>query len=815
MQDVRYAWRMISKAPSTTVTAIVTLALGIGATSAIFSFVNAILLSPLPGIGDADRVVTIGRTIDGQGFDNSSYPNYVDLRDQNAVFSDVAAVTPTPFSLSTADRAERLTGAAVTPNYFRTLGVRFARGRGLLDTDHLRPGGPAVAVISYGIWERLFGLDAGVVGRAVSIDGYPFQIVGVTARGFLGTDATTPQDLWVPLSMVATMPILPSFIRGVEVFQMREGVWIMLYARLKQNISVERADANVQAIAHRLRAYPGNEKNGWTVAPGVGLHPDDRRRVTRLAGLLFGAVGVLFLLGCANVATLTLSRAAARAREISVRLALGASRARLTRQLLTESLVLALLGGSAGLLVSYWATAGLSALLAGSSRLSIAADLSPDLRVLGFTLFTSCVAAGLFGLAPALQSSRANLVPGLKEAATAAPRQTRLRRAFVVVQLTLSIVLLVAAGLLLRSVRAFSAIQPGFDASKLILLTVEPSITGRYDDARLRLFYDRLLEGVHSIAGVEAATLARIAPVTPRGYGMSARIPDKPGSPVEKHGLQFNTVASNYFDVMRIPILRGRALNSRDTTGSPAVAVVNETAAQRFWPDEDALGKLVWISGEPVPRQVVGVAAIVKYRELVERPYPVAYFPMSQPYPMSEAPAVIHVRTPLPAAKLAAEVGREVHRLDPDVPVFDVKTVSRHIADSYWQQRLIGAVIGILAALALTLGSAGMYGVMAYAAAERTHEIGVRLALGAPATGIVRLFTAQAARIIAIGVVLGVALALAVTRVMASLLFGVTSRDPFTFAAAVVLLASVSLLACLGPAVRATRVDPMIAVRAE
>jgi hypothetical protein len=266
---------------------------------------------------------------------------------------------------------------------------------------------------------------------------------------------------------------------------------------------------------------------------------------------------------------------------------------------------------------------------------------------------------------------------------------------------------------------------------------------------------------------------------------------------------------------MRVPILRGRSLNAGDTVGSPLVTIVNETAAARYWPDEDAIGKLIQVSGEPAPRQVVGVAAVVKYRDLVERPYPLAYFSMSQPYPMSEAPAVIHVRTRLSPAAVAAHVAREVYRLDPDVPVFDVKSVSRHVADSYWQQRLIGIVIGILAALALTLGSVGMYGVMAYAAAERTREVGIRMALGASATAVVRLFTAAAARIIAIGVVLGLALSLAVTRVMAGLLFGVTPRDPLTFAAAVVLLASVSLLACLAPAVRATRVDPMIAVRAE
>lgn len=816
MRDVRYALRMLLKAPAMSVMAIVTLALGIGATSAIFSLVNATLVRPLPGIGEPDRVVTIGRTIDGEGFDNSSYLNYVDLRDQNTSFSDVAALKPAGFSLSTESRAVRVMGAVVTSNYFRTLGVRFARGAPFADSHEKGRDGSAVAVISYAVWAQHFGLDADIVGRTVAINGHPFQIAGVTARAFRGTDATSPQDVWLPLSAVRTVPIFPAFQRDIDWFQRRRGVWLMLYARLKPETSVAQASAQVQAIALRLRAYPENEKNGWRVAPGVGLDPDDRRQVVRLAGLLFAAVGVLFVLACVNVATLTLSRVTARAREVSVRLAVGASRARIVRQLLTESLMLALLGGLGGLLVAFWAAAGMSGLFSGSARFALAVDLSPDLRVLGFALASSCLAGILVGLAPALHSSRNALLPALKEAAGTARRPSRLRRALVVAQLTLSTVLLVGAGLLLQSVRAFNAIQPGFDATNLLLLTVEPSITGRYDDeARLRLFYGRLLERLRSVRGVEAATLARLAPVTPRGSGTHARIPDKPGSVVETSGLQFNTVAPDYFHVMGIPLLRGRSLSADDTAASPPVAVVNEMAARRFWPDEDAVGKLIWVAGEAAPRQVVGVAGVVKYRNLVEQSYPLAYYSILQPHPMPEAPAVLHVRARLPLATVVAAVEREVHALDPHVPVFDVKSVSRHVADSYWQQRVIGIVIGILAALALTLGSVGMYGVMAYAAAERTREMGIRLALGATATDIVRLFTVDAARLVATGALLGVILARAAARLMSTLLFGVTPGDPVTYASAVVLLAVVALVACTAPAVRATRVDPIIAVRAE
>jgi putative ABC transport system permease protein len=816
MHDLRYACRMLLKAPAVTAMAVVALALGIGTTSAIFAFINATLVRPLPGIGDPDRVVTIGRTVDGEGFDNSSYPNYLDLRDQNTVFSDVAALKPAALSLTTPSRAVRLAGAVVTGNYFRALGVRFARGGPFADEPDPAHAGSAAAVISHAVWAQHFGLDADIVGRKVAVNGHPFEIAGVTEGGFRGTDATSPHDVWLPLSALKTVPIFPACQRDIDWFQTRGGVWIMLYARLKPGTSLDQARAQVRAIAERLRAYPENEKNGWTVAPGAGLDPADRRQVVRVAGLLFAAVGVLFVLACANVATLTLSRVSGRAREIAVRLAVGASRRRIVRQLLTESLLLALFGGAAGVLVAFWATAGMARLFIGSARFPLAVDLTPDVRVLAFAVATSGVAGVLVGLVPALQSSRTALVPVLKATAAAARRPSRLRRALVVAQLTLSTVLLVGAGLLLQSVRAFNGIQPGFDATDLMLLSVEPSVTGRYDDAaRLRLFHSRLLERVLALPGIDAATLARVAPVTPRGYGTRARVLDKPGSSAETSGLQFNSVAPNYFDVMRIPILRGRALGAGDTTAASPVVVVNEVAARRFWPGEDAIGKAIWVDGEPTPRQVVGVAAVVKYRNLVERSYPLAYYSIAQPYPMPEAPIVLHVRTRLPAWAVAAEIEHAVHAIDPDVPVFDVKTVARHVADSYWQQRLIGIVIGILAALALVLGSVGMYGVVAYAAAERTSETGIRLTLGATRADILRLFTFDAIRLVGLGIALGVMLARAAARLLATLLFGVTAGDPVTYTGAVSLLALVALAACLAPAVRAARVDPMVAVRAE
>jgi predicted permease len=812
MQDLRYACRMLLKAPVLSALALVTLALGTGATSTIFALVSATMLAPLPGIGDPTRVVTIGRTIDGDGFDNSSYPNYVDLRDQNTVFSDVAAAAPAVVSLNAGTRAVRLAGAVVTPSYFRALGVRFARG-GPFTADQDADRSPVV-VISHALWAGPFGMDPGIIGRTVSINGRPFEVVGVTERPFRGAAATAHQDLWMPLSIVKSAPILPAFATGIDWFEVRRGVWIMLYARLRPETTIERARTEVQAIARRLGAHPENAQNGWRVEPGVGLDPEERREILRVAGLLLAAVGVLFLLACANVATLSLSRMAARVREMSIRLAVGASPRRVARQLLTESLVLALLGSAAGLLVAGWSTAGLTWLFTGSSRVSLALDLSPDWRVLAFTLAIAVVAGVLVGVAPALQASYTAVTAVLKESTGTAARPTRLRQALVITQLTLSTVLLVGSGLLLQSVRAFSAIEPGFDSSNLVLVTVEPAITGRYaDGSRLRGFYDQILDRVRSVDGVDAVTLARIAPVTPRGYGIGARLLDKPGSATETNGLQFNTVAPDYFQVMRIPLVRGRGLTATDTAGAPPVAVINDVAARRFWPDEDPIGKLILVNGEPLPRRVVGVAANVKYRNLVERSYPLAYYPTSQPHPMPEAPVVLHVRTRRPPDAIAADIEREVQAIDPDVPVFDVKSVSRHLADSYWQQRLVGIVIGILAALAVVLGAVGIYGVMARAAAERAREIGIRMALGAAAADIGRVVVADAARVVVPGLLLGIVLARGVTRLMGSLLYGVSPGDPLTYAAAVALLAIVAALACAGPAVRSMRVDPLAAIR--
>lgn len=812
--DIRYAARLLTRTPGFTIAAVITLALGIGANSAIFSLMNSVLLRPLPGISEPDRVVTIGRSTKGQGFDNSSSPNFRDLRDQNTVFTDVAAEHPLPVSLSAGGQADRVKGAVVTPNFFRTLGVPLVRGNGFTNANDVGGNAPASVVISYGAWQRQFGSAPDIIGKTVLVNGSPMIVVGVAPRGFIGTNATSAVDVWVAMS--AARQVLPSWIDLDETLQQRQWVWIMLYAHLKPGVAFEQANAEVQTIATRLQgSYPELKQHGdgWTVARGVGLAPEERTDLVRLTGILFGVVALLLVLACANVSNLLLARATARKREITVRLALGAARGRLIRQLLTESVLLSILGGLAGLALSFWAAAALSRFFAASSRFSLAVDLTPDWRVLAFTFLASLTAGIGFGLAPAMQSSRADLVSSLKEAVALAPRRSRLRPVLAITQLALSLVLLAGAGLLLRTLWNFNQIRTGFNARDLVLMTIEPTHTGPYNIDQLHAFYTRLFERLQLLPGVESVTFARVAPVNAHGWGVNARFPDKPDNP--NRGLQFNSVAPNYFEMMGVPIVRGRGFTLQDSPTSPRVMVINETMASTIWPGEDAIGKQVIVADETVPRQVIGIAADVKYRNLLEKPRPYGYLSMWQPYPLPDAETVIHLRTHRPLAEVATEVKRELQAFDPNLPLFDAKTVSDHIADSYWRQRMTGTLITIFAGLALLLGMAGMYGVMAYLVAERTREMGIRMALGARATDVVRLIVREGGRMILIGVIVGTAGALAATQLLKSLLYGVRAADPLTLFTASAVLVGAGLLATYVPARRATRVDPMVALRYE
>jgi putative ABC transport system permease protein len=814
LQDLRLAARVLTRTPGFTTVVVLVVALGTGPTATIFSFANAALVKPLPGLDDPNRLVTIGCTYKGEGFDYCSYPNYADLANQNTVFGGVAAEHRLPVSVSEGGRADRVNGAVVTPNYFDTLGVRMARGRGFSADEDVNGRARPVVVISYGLWSRRFGRDAGLIGRTLSIDATPMTVVGVTTPDFIGTSRSTAADIWVPVG--AARAVLPSWIDLDEHLRHRGWPWLALYARLKPDAQPAQVSAQLATIAGRVRSTDpefARDVFGWRSIPGVGLSPDEASDVRRMTIVLFGMVTLLLLLACSNVSSMLLARSAARAREMTVRSALGASRTRLVRQLLTESGVLAIAGGAAGLIVAFWAAAALNDLLSTSARFSLALTISPDVRVLAFTFGISSLAGLLLGIAPALYGSRVSLVAGLKAAAAAAPRRSPLRPALVVVQLALSLVLLVGAGLLLRTTWNFARLAIGFDTRDLALLTIEPSLTHRYTDVQLHNLYGQLLGRLQAVPGFEAVTLARVPPASAHGWGVNARFPDKPNDP--NRGLPYNTVAPNYFSMLGIRIVQGRGFSSHDDWTSPRVMVINETLARTVWPGENPIGKAVIVADETVPREVVGVVPDLKYRSLLEKPRPFAYFSISQPCPLWDAPAVIHARSRLSLPETAAAVRRVVHEIDPDLPVFDVKSMSDQLADSYWRQRITGLLLTMFAIVAAALATAGVYGVMSYVVAERRRELGIRLALGARRADIRRMILMQGGAVIVAGAAIGAVAALAAGRVLVSLLYGVGPRDPFVFAAALAVVVLSGACATYVPARRAAAGDPLVILRDE
>lgn len=761
--DLRYGVRMLAKAPHVTAMVIVTLAVAIGSSAAIFSLMNALLLRPLPGVGDPGDIVIIGRTTHRQGFYYTSYPDFRDLRDQNTVFSDVAAESQNDFSISAGAWTQRISGAVVTPNYFRALGVTMSRGRGFVDgSDDFGGSCAASVVIGYGLWHRRFGGAGDVLGKTITVNGQPATIVGATSRGFIGTDPSTNMEAWLPFG-TAKRIMQPM---GFDLLASRTSAWLMLYGRLKHGISLEQANAEVQTIAARGRNLPDAGKNkadeqGWALVRGVGVKPDERHSVRQLTGILMGVVGLLLLLACANVANLSLAGATARKREIAVRAAIGAGRAQIMRQVVTESLLLASLGGIGGVALSFWVTAMLSRLFTNTSPYSFVLNVSPDLRVLAFTAVLTGAVGVLSGMAPALHLSHGDLIGSLKDAMSAAPRTSPLRSLLVSVQLMLSLVLLVGTGLLLRTVQKFNGIPVGFNPHDMVLMNVEPSLTGKYDAALLQTFYNQLLQRLERQPDVQQVTISRLPPLSAIGWhvGMSLR-----ENPAEKAMLDFNTVAPNYFEVIGVPIVRGRGFTFHDTDASPPVVVVDETAAKTFWPGEDPVGKLIRLSVETKARQVIGVASDMKNGALLSAPRPYAYFSMWQPYPWPNVPAVIQIRTRTPLAQIASRVLQQVQSLDLDVPVFHERTIAEQIAISYWRQGTLGILIGAYAVVALLLAVVGVYGLMSYAVSQRTRELGIRMALGASPRVVLTGIVSEGGKIAVVGVTAGVTVSLALTR---------------------------------------------------
>jgi macrolide transport system ATP-binding/permease protein len=821
MHDLRYAVRLLLKNPGFTVVAVLALALGIGANSTIFSLANSVFLRPLP-VSDPGSLVWLFNDRDVP----VSYPDYLDYRREADAFSGALAYSWVPLNLGSAGEAEHVTGVLASANYFELLGVKVVRGRGFLPEEDQVPGAPPVAVISDALWQRRFAGDPEVIGKPVVLNGQKFSVIGVLPPGFAGTEEAFPRDIWVPLTMrdqLAGGAIATSAANeNRSLFTDRNARQFNVMARLKPGVSLPQAQAKMDQVAAQLAsAHPETNANRHVLVYAAGNgRPSFRAMFRPVTWILLALVALVLLIACANVANLLLARSSARRKEVAIRIALGASRGRLIRQLMTESVLLALLGGAGGLVLSMWTTSLLMA-LKPSVPLPININVSTDWRVVSFTFIFALVAGAGFGLVPALQASKPELVPVLKDETSAFGYRHSLfslRNLLVISQVAMSLVVLVGAGLFLRSLRNAQSINPGFDAPRVLSLSLATGAQG-YDENKSGLFYEQLLARVQALPGVQAASIARSAPLSYL-YAPSLAAPtivegNEPRPGENPPVIGNNAVGLNFFQTLGIPLVRGRDFTAEMRAGTPGVAIINETMAHAFFASADPIGKHLRVmrrGGQAVSSEIIGVVRDSKYLSLGEDPTPFVYFPYQQNY----SPAMtLLVRSSGDPKSLTTAVRHEVQTLDPNLPPFNVITLSENIDISLFPARFGALLLGGFGVLALVLATVGIYGVMSYSVSKRTHEIGIRMALGAQANSVLRLVVGQGMVLALIGVVVGLAASFALTRVVKSLLYGVSATDLLTFTAIAVLLLGVALLACLVPGRRATKVDPLVALRYE
>jgi predicted permease len=810
LNDLRYSVGMLLNSPGFTAVAVLTLALGIGANSTIFSLVNALWLRPLPVEGE-ERLVWLFSTSPDGPYNSTSYPEYAHYRDHNQTFSGLAAYGGASFNMGGVALPERVEGSFVSSNYFSVLGVRAELGRTFLPEEDQLPGAQPVVVISHPLWQRRFNANPDVLTKHVILNGHSFVIVGVAPRSFTGTDGIFPREIWVPFMSAHGRP-------DWDRLTQREAEWLKLIGRLKPDISLKQAQAEMSILAKQLaQVYPDtNRDRGANVYPVTKHLPGFQTDLMPVTGFLMAVVGLVLLIACANVANLLLARSSGRRKEIAIRLALGASRLRLVRQLLTECLLVSLMGGALGFLLALWAV---DLLLAAKPQIPfpIDVDLTLDQRVLGFTFLLSLVTTLVFGLAPALQSTRPDLIPALKEEVVSPGWDRRwftLRHLLVVTQVALSLVLLIGAGLFLRSLRNVQRIDPGFETDHVLIASLDLGLQG-YDQNRGTEFYRQLVERVEAVPGVSSASLAQYVPLTNLyvpAFGHRIDIEGRPPQPDnDPIVINMTTIGSGYFQTMGIPLLRGRDFGNRDVEGALRTAIINETMARRFWPGEEVIGKPLRITRgqEVIPVQIIGVARDSKYLTLEEEPRPYLYLPLFQNY---TSWAALQIRAAGNPRELTVAVRREVQALDANMPIYSVTTLSETLSLSLFPSQMGAALLSLFGLLALFLAAAGIYGVIAYSVSCRTREIGIRMALGAQASNVLALILKESLSEALAGIVLGLATSILATRVVSSFLYGVSATDPLTFTVISMILIGVSLLAT---ARRATRVDPVAALRYE
>jgi len=818
---------MLQRNPGFTVAVVAALALGIGVNTSNFTLFNAVALRPLP-VKDPQSVVNVYQRIANEpvGYRSFSYPEYEALRDHNKVFSGLIAYSWMPFELgvglaneSAAAGIEEVHGLLVSDNYFSDLGGDALMGRTFVPEEGQSFGSHSVVVLSHSFWRRHFNSDPGLVGKVITLNGIRFTVLGIARRGFIGTEPLVP-DIWVPLAMQAQLT--PSDDRLHD----RGSFWLEVVGRLTPDEPLQQAQAGMDLLVNQIAGtYLGTSKKvSITLAPGSFLaRPDVRAQASSLAFLAAAAVGMILLIACANVANLLLARAVGRQKEVGIRLSLGASRGRLVQQLLTESILIAVLGGVMGLLLASWLPSLVLKLVQTRYEQALVLDFNPDIRILAYTLLLSLATGVIFGLAPSLQTSKPNLLSALKGDSATFGRhlsRSRLHGVLVVAQVALCLVLLIGAGLLVRGLQRAMEVNAGFDTSHVLAVSLDLGMHG-YDDTRAAEFHRKFIERLQALPGVKSVSVTSLAPLGGISRGAPIAIEGREvsasGPPLE---VDYWVVSPNYFETLGVPIVHGRAFRIQDTQGGQPVAIVNEAMARQFWPGEMSVGKRFRPGPESVPLvEIVGVVRNTRGARLWEADKPYMYLPLLQ---TTEGPPVqtgqlgmkLLVRTESNPDSVAPMLPRIVRGLDPNVQA-SITVLADALKGWIWFSRVGALLSGGLGFLALLLATVGIYGVTSYSVAQRTHEIGIRMALGAKQSNVLWLVLGQGMTLVALGIGLGTLASVGVSHVLSGFLYGLSPLDPFTFAAVGALFTAVAVVAIYAPARRAMKVDPMVALKYE
>lgn len=824
LQDFRFALRMLRKSPGFTVVAVLTLALGIGANTTIFTVVNAILLNPLP-IKDIARVVELD-TVDSKTRVTTanttklgmSYPNFQDYAKQDQVFSRLSCIVgPLPLTWSNGAEAKQIQGEMVSANYFDMLGIHPASGRLFLPDEDTKPGGNNVAVLSYSLWTNKFGSDPTIVGKTLTLNATTYMVVGVAPHGFQGTFTfSNAEQVWVPVSMYPQ--VLAGFFR--DNFNDRRFLATTVVGRLKSGVGIQSAEASLKTVASHLESEFPKDNGGRSVAltplAEAAVGANNRGQFTLAGGLMMGVVGLVLLIACVNLANLLLARAARREKEIGVRVAMGAGRGRVVQQLLTESVVLGLLSALVGLAIAY---AGRAVLWSFRPPFVANADidLSFDSHVLLFTLGIALLTVLLIGMAPAIKAAKPDVIEALKvggRGGSVAWTSSPFRSLLVVTEIALALVALVGAGLFIRSMQAAQRIDLGFESKNLFVMAFDLGAL-HYDEDRGQQFYRLVGERAKATPGVESATVASNFPVGPGAGGFARTV--FPEGQDEASGYRgtlttLDDIAPNFFETLRIPLVSGRMFDDGDRANTRKVAIANEAMAKHFWPNENALGKRFHFFGDTELREIVGIVRNSVVNAIGEEPQPLVYLPLTQDY----SPFItLQVRTSGRPEAFVSGVRSQVQSLDPNLAITNVNTIGELIDQGLWAPRMGAGLLAVFGGLALVLAIIGVYGVLSYSVSQQTREIGIRMAMGAQTGRVLSLVVGQGMKLAVVGLALGLLAAFAAMRVLSTLLFGVSAHDPLTFGGVALILALASVMACYVPARRATKVDPIVALRYE